>query len=229
MDSRFRAKVADFGISAKHVDGGWGGTPYFLAPEVLSRKSTNTPASDMYSFGIILYEVYSRKDPYEGEIYSEVIKDICDPAVNKRPPIPADMPYDIEHIMQECIKADPASRPSAEELDGRLRRISGDTQIIPGSSPPSKLNLKELRRSLTTTTDRFPRYVAEALREGRKVKPQHKECVTIFFAEIADLNTSITEKIGKAKVTNLSDRLFAALDNLTRKFDIFRVETVGNS
>lgn len=44
------------------------GTPYWMAPELLLQKTGNTAASDVYAFGIILYEVFSRKDPYEVSI-----------------------------------------------------------------------------------------------------------------------------------------------------------------
>jgi serine/threonine protein kinase len=56
VDSRFRAKVADFGLSQKKNLGGTG-TPFWMAPELLRGESSNTTASDVYSFGIILYEV----------------------------------------------------------------------------------------------------------------------------------------------------------------------------
>lgn len=47
---------------------GLSGTPYWMAPELLLQKTGNTAASDVYAFGIILYEVFSRKDPYEVSI-----------------------------------------------------------------------------------------------------------------------------------------------------------------
>jgi serine/threonine protein kinase len=50
VDSRFRAKVADFGLSQKKHLGGTG-TPYWMAPELLRRESSNTSMSDVYSFG----------------------------------------------------------------------------------------------------------------------------------------------------------------------------------
>lgn len=50
VDSRFRAKVADFGLSQKQKVGGTG-TPYWMAPELLRMESPNTMASDVFSFG----------------------------------------------------------------------------------------------------------------------------------------------------------------------------------
>ena len=78
-------KVAGFGLSQKENLGGTG-TPYWMAPELLRRESANTAATDAYSFGIILYEVYSRRDPYEDEDPLEVLCLIADRAVRKRHP-----------------------------------------------------------------------------------------------------------------------------------------------
>lgn len=50
VDGRFRAKVADFGLSQKQKIGGTG-TPYWMAPELLRKESANTSASDVFSFG----------------------------------------------------------------------------------------------------------------------------------------------------------------------------------
>ena len=50
VDSRFHAKVADFGLSQKKNLGGTG-TPYWMAPELLRRESSNTAMTDVYSFG----------------------------------------------------------------------------------------------------------------------------------------------------------------------------------
>jgi serine/threonine protein kinase len=50
VDNRFRAKVADFGLSQKKHMGGTG-TPFWMAPELLREESPNTAATDVYSFG----------------------------------------------------------------------------------------------------------------------------------------------------------------------------------
>jgi serine/threonine protein kinase len=66
VDNKNRAKIADFGLSSS--SGRYGtGTPLWMAPELLRGDSGNTLATDVYSFGIILYEVYARRDPYEDE------------------------------------------------------------------------------------------------------------------------------------------------------------------
>lgn len=51
IDSYFRAKVADFGLSQKTDTLGGTGTPFWMAPELLREESANTSASDVFSFG----------------------------------------------------------------------------------------------------------------------------------------------------------------------------------
>jgi guanylate cyclase, other len=142
-----------------------------VAPELLRQTSANTPATDVYSFGIILYEVYSRRDPYEGENPSEVLRLVVDKTVKKRPPAPRHMPDNIKTLMADCVDDDPENRPSFEELDLRVKRMEVKTVDIGAAKPASSVSLFDI----------FPRHIAEALRDGRSVEPEHKDSVTIFF------------------------------------------------
>ena len=117
VDSSFRSKVADFGLVQKRKLGVVGGsmamsgagTPYWLAPEVLRGETSKTPESDAYAFGVILFEMYSRKEPYEGEDPSEVLRLVADLLVNKRPGVSRTCPPKAESMLLECLSSMPTS------------------------------------------------------------------------------------------------------------------------
>jgi len=184
VDSKFRAKVADFGLSQKKQIGATG-TPLWMAPELLRGESENTAMSDVYSFGIILYEVYSRKDPYYGENHREVLKLVADPVINKRPPVPPACPDAVASIMKECLERTPGSRPTFEQLDLRLKDLDVEN-VEPGkmSFSMQEKKLQQATRSEELLFDVFPKHIAEAIRDGRKVDPESREAVTIFFSDI---------------------------------------------
>lgn len=185
IDSRFRAKVSDFGFSAKQSFGATG-TPLWMAPELLrGDESQNTAASDAYSFGIILHEVYSRKDPYAGEEdFEQLIQQIIDPEVNKRPSVPESCPKAMAAIMNECLDGDAKMRPTFEEMDLRLKRLGAES-VDPQDSPSSKYGRnKREGKAVNLLENVFPPHIAEALREGRKVEQEHHDCVSIFFSDV---------------------------------------------
>jgi len=222
VDIKLRAKVSDFGLSQKKKVGATG-TPLWMAPELLRGESGNTAASDVYSFGMILYEVYSREDPYKGENHWEVLKLICDPAVRKRPPIPKGMPPAAASLMSDCLLAEPESRPTCTELDNRLRRLDV-ANVEPGRAAASY----QERKSSQLLLEVFPAHIAAALQEGRKVEPEHHDCVSVFFSDIVGF-TSITASITMLKVSDMLDRLYLAFDELSRKHDVFKIETIGDA
>lgn len=228
VDIKFRAKVADFGLSQKRKVGATG-TPLWMAPELLRGESENTSSSDVYSFGIILYEVYSRKDPYHGEDLGEALRLVQDPAVNKRPPVPPTMPPAIVALMCDCLMPNPSSRPSFDEIDKRLMRLNVES-IEPGqtgySAKTTKARQAELNENLLYNV--FPKHIAEALRDGRKVEPEHHECVTIFFSDIVGF-TTISSTISPMKIADMLDRLYLAFDYLSDEHDVFKVETIGDA
>ena len=146
---------------------------------MLRGESANTAASDVYSFGILLYEVFSRRDPYDGEDADEVLRLVADRAVRKRPPPPLHMSETIKALMRDCVEDDPSHRPICDELDTRLKRIDAE------SLDSDQQNKKSAQVSLF---DIFPRHIAEALRDGRTVEAEHKESVTIFFSDIVGMS-----------------------------------------
>jgi serine/threonine protein kinase len=90
------------------------------------------------------------------------------------------------------------------------------------SSTADALTIKQLLLEV------FPSHVAKALMEGRKVEPESKECVTIFFSEIvgyAELGGSMEPHL----VMNMLDRLYTKFDVLSEKYDVFKVETIGDA
>ena len=193
-----------------------------MAPELLRGESGNTTATDAYSFGIILYEVYARRDPYDDDGDARVVlQEVADKAVKKRPPFPRDMPEAIKSLMSDCLEDDPSKRPSYEELDTRLKRIDADQAELAGSKN---------RRSNAHISlfDIFPRHVAEALEKGQTVNPEHKDSVCIFFSDIIGF-TTMSSTLEPQKVANMLDRLYTKFDQLSEKYDCFKVETIGDA
>jgi serine/threonine protein kinase len=129
VDRRCRAKVTDFGLSRS---GGatrkrTTGTPFWMAPELLAGRQ-NTPASDVYAFGIILNELYARELPYAGQNLREVVSQVRDltRSQDKRPAVPAGCPLPITTMMQDSWHKDESLRPTFEEISRRLQTLTPD-------------------------------------------------------------------------------------------------------
>ncbi|RIB18441.1 kinase-like domain-containing protein, partial [Gigaspora rosea] len=105
------ATIADLGIS-KPVNelsdkiSIYGVIPY-VAPEVLKGRKF-TQASDIYSFGMIVWEVISGCRPFSNRKHDEyLILDILD---GIRPKIPTNIPKELVELMERCWHQDPEKR-----------------------------------------------------------------------------------------------------------------------
>jgi NIMA (never in mitosis gene a)-related kinase len=88
------------------------GTPFYLAPE-LWESNNYSKKSDIWSLGIILYEICTHKCPYQAntmdELKEKVLKD-------KYAPIPMTVHKQLSEIIQKCLHKKPENRISIEEI-----------------------------------------------------------------------------------------------------------------
>ncbi|XP_062514254.1 uncharacterized protein LOC134189877 [Corticium candelabrum] len=105
------------------------GTPHWCAPEILCADNYGTPA-DVYSFGIVMWEIWSRKVPYEDCHFRSVIDLKSAVLRGVRPTISDDTQNDYVNFMRRCWAADSAARPSFQEVVFRIDdMIEGDALV----------------------------------------------------------------------------------------------------
>ena len=132
VDGRILAGVADFGLATMLAGGAQSavaaGRPVptrWTAPEILSATSAYVRASDVWSFGVVLFELHSLgsvKEPYEGLTDAQVIELV----VKKRGtlPQPPECPTQDYKLMKQCWAYIPDHRPSVDEIGRSLEVIA---------------------------------------------------------------------------------------------------------
>lgn len=134
-----RVKVTDFGIArargaAVLTDSGTiMGTPHYVAPEVAAGKEA-TPASDLYSLGVVLYECLSGSRPFTAATPVAVaLAHLRD----EPPPLPESVPAGLRALVASAMAKDPGHRPpTAEQFAAALRSATTDAPgaMVPGQT-----------------------------------------------------------------------------------------------
>jgi serine/threonine protein kinase len=186
-----------------------------MAPELL-RGARNSVASDVYAFGVVIYEMATKLDPFEGEDYHDVIHGVV--KEKRRPELPRGVANELAMIMRECWHWDPRRRPTFLELERRMAHFD--------SLHSAERNMRRNHGNNLVLDQVFPAHVAKALAAGQKLAPEHYDSVTIFFSDIVGF-TDISKAIAPEKVCDMLDRLYTRFDILTENYDIFKVETIG--
>ena len=126
LTSDLRGKVTDFGLSKcddlrttqTTQGGGAAGTSAFMAPELLE-DNTFTEKSDVYSYAIVLWEIWSRQVPWRGLQPVQVTRKVVDK--RERPPVPPAMPAELRELMVRAWAHLPADRPDFAEISSKLK------------------------------------------------------------------------------------------------------------
>ena len=124
VDEQWTLKVTDFGLSrfkSQQLMTGQCGTFQWMAPEVVASQSY-TEKADVYSFGVNLWELWTRKVPY-GKLQPMQVA-VAVMSKGKRPGVPDDMPSAYRSLMEACWEQKPEKRPPFTEIMLRLKDIA---------------------------------------------------------------------------------------------------------
>uniref|UniRef100_A0A6V7QQ37 non-specific serine/threonine protein kinase n=1 Tax=Ananas comosus var. bracteatus TaxID=296719 RepID=A0A6V7QQ37_ANACO len=125
VDKNWVVKVCDFGLSRlKHhtflSSKSTAGTPEWMAPEVLRNEPSNEKC-DVYSFGIILWELATLRMPWSGLNPMQVVGAVG--FQNRRLEIPAEVDPMVAQIIHDCWESDQNKRPSFAQLMSALKQL----------------------------------------------------------------------------------------------------------
>jgi len=138
-------KIADFGLArseegtvltnANRVLG----TPAYMSPEMASGQSA-TPASDVFAFGVIMYECLTGRHPFPHDGLAQLLHSIREVEPADLAQAETQAPEPLVSLVKDCMEKDPAARPGFKIIKARLKRIS-DLQADEGSSVKTKAEI----------------------------------------------------------------------------------------
>ncbi|KAL6076869.1 putative serine/threonine-protein kinase drkA [Balamuthia mandrillaris] len=209
VDSAFNVKVCDFGLSCikepvdphappntKAV-----GSPIWMAPEILEGCNHNE-ASDVYAYGLILWELWTRETPFQGITSFERF---CDLVIDDhyRPEITDTIPVDVAGLIRECWHPNPAKRPSFETVITRLNEIIINSLITDESGRKLWKSRKIVEKE--AVSDYYPTYIhwdtlinALNAKKGthHELESSACKCLEAMIAtELSDLTTSERKRV----------------------------------
>jgi eukaryotic-like serine/threonine-protein kinase len=169
IDDRGIVRITDFGLAGLEQDvaSAGGGTPAYMAPEQLAAGSASVQ-SDLYSLGLVLYEVFTGKRAYDGR--GAAAKRPSDSSPRPPSSVAPDIDPAVERVVMRCLDSDPRSRPaSAYAVLGAL----------PGGDP--------LAAALAAGETPSPELVASAGVEGTVHPGVAFACVALAVASLIGL------------------------------------------
>ena len=120
------AKVVDFGLAAvagpADPEQALFGTPAYLAPERLTGGPVE-PASDVYALGVLMYRLLAGEPPWTVESTTQMLTAHVYVEPTPLPPLPS-VPPQVTELVNQCLRKEPAQRPSAAQVATVLNRAA---------------------------------------------------------------------------------------------------------
>ncbi|HEY3840859.1 MAG TPA: serine/threonine-protein kinase [Bryobacteraceae bacterium] len=204
MNKRGEVVIMDFGLAAvaAQLTGqeSRNGTPAYMSPEQLKGAEV-TQRSDVYALGLVLYELFTGKKPYEARNVRQLL-DLQESAqLTSMTSIAADVDPSVEKVIRRCLEPDPARRPASP---------LSVAAALPGGDP--------LAEALAAGEMPSPELVAAS---GKVEGLDRKYSIPLLVVTLACLFSSIAFNTHKAAVLNAPlDVPPAALEQKAREFAV---------
>ncbi|CAH1775681.1 unnamed protein product [Owenia fusiformis] len=225
----------------------------WTSPEIMRMAlppAHGTKKGDVYSFAIIVQEIIYRSGPYHSIEISP--KDIVERVtMGENPPFrpevreDSDAKPDIIDLMRDCWHENQIYRPTFKEVKKRLNIQNSGRRFNLMDKMMAKLetytnNLEDLIEARTDAlieekrkTDillyrMLPGPIAESLKMGKVIEPEVYSLVTAFFSDIVSF-TKLTKASSPMEIVTILNDLYILLDSIIAKYDVYKVETIGDS
>ncbi len=114
MNRRGEVVIMDFGLAALATElsgpEARNGTPAYMAPEQLKGAEV-TPRSDIYALGLVLYELFTGKRPYDGSSIKKLLEQQEAAQLTSMTSIATDIDPAVERAIRRCLDPEPGKRP----------------------------------------------------------------------------------------------------------------------
>lgn len=161
-----------------------------------------------------------------------------------RPRIPQEASTRYQELMTRCWEENASSRPEFKDILKQLEIINPqkgevvDNLISMLEKYSSDLEgivaerTSELQAEKNKTEElicrMLPKKIVEDLKQGKNVKAESFECVTIFFSDIVGF-TKICGQSTPLQVVDLLNDLYTCFDTIIDEYDVYKVETIGDA
>ncbi|XP_063438137.1 atrial natriuretic peptide receptor 1-like isoform X4 [Mytilus trossulus] len=228
----------------------------WTAPELLrmhNRPPEGTSRCDVYSFAVICQEIVYRNgvfylanlDVSPEEIYKKVkngLRPYFRPTLDE-----CDCPCDeLADVIRQCWKEDPMERPDFPTLKSIIRKLNKDGDkgnILDNLLSRMEQYANNLEALVEERTADYleqkkkaedllymmlPKSIANSLIRGESVPAENFESVTIYFSDICGF-TALSSESTPFQVVDLLNDLYTTFDTILEKFDVYKVETIGDA
>ncbi|XP_068148784.1 speract receptor [Drosophila tropicalis] len=228
----------------------------YRAPELLRQGPSSlvmgTQRGDAYSFAIILYEMHVRRGPFgeTGLTPMQCLQKVLtpqDPLHPYRPSLqPLETAFDcVSECLRECWVERPEDRPDFKTIRAKLRPLRKGMRpnIFDNMMAMMEKYANNLEALVDDRTDQLqeekkktdallhemlPRCVADQLKKGHKVDPEHYEQVSIYFSDIVGF-TAMSAESSPLQVVDFLNDLYTCFDSIIGHYDVYKVETIGDA
>ncbi|KAH8378938.1 hypothetical protein KR009_002164 [Drosophila setifemur] len=228
----------------------------YRAPELLRQGPSSlvagTQRGDSYSFGILLYEMHVRRGPFgeTGLTAMQCLQKVIQPQDQTHPYRPSLQPLEtafdcVSECLRECWEERPEERPDFKTIRAKLRPLRKGMRpnIFDNMMAMMEKYANNLEALVDDRTDQLqeekkktdallhemlPRCVADQLKKGHKVDPEHYEQVSIYFSDIVGF-TAMSAECTPLQVVDFLNDLYTCFDSIIGHYDVYKVETIGDA
>lgn len=196
LQSKEQLKISDYGLACFEPDDPSleNASIRWMAPELFNNHSSFTTASDVWAFGVTLWEIYSYGDhiPYE----QIPVKALVDFVTNGgRLSVPDECPFEVFRLIQSCWSELPEERPQFFELLDTIRSLESCEQ----DTDQLNANVETISQSLPDKTiDIYDLTIGEQLSVG-EFGVVHK---AMYFSETLNVTIPVAVKTVKKDTTD---------------------------